>query len=354
MPKGFPQPVRDNLEKCQAAAVAAVEAYNRPGRRFRTAQYIVLINIAWTALFHAVFYRQRMRPWYRKKGAGAGRAVRYEKIDGEPKHWDLSECLTQHYGGDHPPERRNLEFLIGLRNKIEHRHIPALDASLYGECQAALLNLEAMLVQEFGQRYALTEELAVSLQFSQTLPTEKKLAARALAKGSAKTVKEYVEKFRGNLPSTILNSMKYSYNVFLVPKVANRKSAADVAVQFVPVNEASKDELERLERLNVLIREKHIPIANLDLSKPGQVVAAVRPRLRFQFTMGTHTAAWRHYRVRPHSDSTDPQKTKSQYCIYDPVHKDYLYTKAWVEKLVEDLSHADVYCRVTGSEPVRT
>jgi hypothetical protein len=37
--------------------------------------------------------------------------------------------------------------------------------------------------------------------------------------------------------------MKYSFNVFLVPKVANRQSAADAAVQFVRVDEASPDTL---------------------------------------------------------------------------------------------------------------
>jgi hypothetical protein len=78
--------------------------------------------MAWTALFHALFYRKGKRPWYRKPGS-AGTGVRYVKIDGDPKHWELSECLKQHYGDKNPPERRNLEFLIGLRNKIEHRQM---------------------------------------------------------------------------------------------------------------------------------------------------------------------------------------------------------------------------------------
>ncbi len=87
MPRGLPQAVKDNIDKCRSSAIAAVDAYNRPGPRFRTAHYVVLIIIAWTALFHAVFYRKGRRPWYRK--AGSGRNVRYVKIDGDPKHWDL-------------------------------------------------------------------------------------------------------------------------------------------------------------------------------------------------------------------------------------------------------------------------
>ena len=58
MPRGLPQTVKENLEKCQLATLAAVEAYNRPGRSFRTAQFLVMIVIAWTALFHAIYFRR--------------------------------------------------------------------------------------------------------------------------------------------------------------------------------------------------------------------------------------------------------------------------------------------------------
>jgi hypothetical protein len=94
-----------------------------------------------------------------------------------------------------------------------------------------------------------------------------------------KSVKEYVETFRGGLPSSTLNSTKYSFNVFLVPKVANKKDLSDTAVEFIKIDEGNKDDLARLEKLNVLIKEKHIPIANLDLYKPTQVVAKVQAQL---------------------------------------------------------------------------
>lgn len=115
MPRGLPQAVKDNLEKCEMSALAAVEAYNKPGKRFRTAHYLVMIIIAWTALYHAIFYKKNIKPWYK-------RSSRYVRVDGDPKHWDLAECLKQHHGGNTPASRKNLEFLIGLRNKIEHRH----------------------------------------------------------------------------------------------------------------------------------------------------------------------------------------------------------------------------------------
>ena len=350
MAKGFPHSARDNIEKCRAATIAAVDVYNRPGSRFRTAHYIVLIVLGWTALFHALFYRKKIKPWYKKKGKHP-KGDRYVHLEGEPKHWDLSECLKQHYGGTNPPERKNLEFLIGLRNKIEHRHLPDLDAGLYGECQAALLNLEEMMSTEFGPQYAMTDQLAVSLQFTQLIPTEKKKAAKGLAK-TVKTIKQYVETFRGGLPSSTLNSTKYSFNVFLVPKIANKRELADAAVEFIKVNDASEEELSRLEKLNVLIKEKHIPIANLDLYKPTQVVAKVSAKLPHKFSLAAHTGAWRHHKVRPETGAAKPEATDAKYCAYDAAHKDYLYTEAWIEKLTKELADAEAFKTITGLTPV--
>lgn len=345
MPRGLPKAVKTNIEKCHLAAIAAVEVYNRPGKRFRTAQYLVMIIISWTALFHAIYFRKNIKPWYKSQNG------RFVKQDGEPKHWELSECLSRYYRGENTPTRKNLEFLIGLRNKIEHRHLPELDPSLYGECQAALINLEELLVDTFGDKYALVDELAVSLQFSKMMPSEKKRAAKALATAEAKNVTEYVEKFRGRLPSTVLNSMKYSFNVFLVPQVANRVSAADAAVTFIKVDEASDEELARLEKLNVLIKEKKIPIVNLDMYKPSLVVKKINEKCTNKITLNTHSDCWRYFEVRPPKGDSKPDACKPEYCVYDEPHGDYLYTEAWVRKLTTALSNNDTFTEITGRKP---
>lgn len=344
----MPNAARDQLEKARAVATAAVEAYNRPGRRFRTAQYIVLIVIAWTATFHAYFYKRRKRPWYSE---GRGRGIRYIKIDGEPKHWDLDQCLKQFYGDKNSAERQNLQFLVGLRNKIEHRHLPDLDAALYGECQAALMNIEEFIASEFGSRWSLAEDLAVSLQFSRSIPSAKRAAVRKLAATASKSVRDYVEKFRGGLPADVLNSSKYSFSVYLVPKTANRVSASDASVEFIPYDESKPDEMARLEKLTTLIKEKLIPVANLELIKPGDVVKQVRGRTQNRVTAHTHTQAWRHHKVRPATGAANPEKTRQEYCVFDRAHKDYLYTRAWVELLVRDLSDPAKYEELTGTAP---
>ncbi|MFQ5992495.1 MAG: hypothetical protein ACE5NA_08675, partial [Nitrospiraceae bacterium] len=113
------------------------------------------------------------------------------------------------------------------------------------------------------------------------------------------------------------------------------------------------EELARLERLNVLIREKQSPIANLDLSKPSQVVKELRKRLPYRVNMTTHTCAWKHYKVRPPGGDFHPKRTRSEYCVYDEVHEDYVYARAWIEKLVRELSDAQEFEKVVGRPPER-
>jgi hypothetical protein len=106
MPRGLPLAVRENIEKCQMSALAAVEAYNRPGKRFRTAQYLIMIIISWAAFFHAFFYRKNTKPWYKNRNG------RYVRIDGDPKHWDLAESLKKYYKDKHPANRKISNFLL--------------------------------------------------------------------------------------------------------------------------------------------------------------------------------------------------------------------------------------------------
>lgn len=52
MPR-LPAEVRANVQKAREAGLLAVETYNRPATVFRSAGFIVLMVVAWTALFHA-------------------------------------------------------------------------------------------------------------------------------------------------------------------------------------------------------------------------------------------------------------------------------------------------------------
>ena len=341
--------VKDYLQKARDAALAAVDNYNRPGTSFRTRTFVLLMSVAWTSCFHAVFYDKKIKPWYVKSGSGKG--TRYYRVDGDPRHWDLSKCVTEYWGSQHPPSRKNIEFFLGLRNKIEHRSYPELDPALYGECQAMLMNFEDMLVKEFGPDMALLDQIGVALQFSAIRPNQQEVALRRLQSTALDDVRNYVETFRAGLAPEILDSTQFSLRVFLIPKLENNPKVTDLSVEFVLYDSSSPKAMEDLRRVTALIREKRIPVASKGLLKPSAVVAQVRERLSFKFNQDTHTRCWKHYKVRPPVGSEQPENTNSEFCIYDELAKGYGYTEAWINYLCRKLVDPIEYQAVTGRTP---
>lgn len=330
--------VTANIHKAREAALLAVETYNRPATAFRSASYIVLMVIAWTALFHAIFLRKGTKPYYRKKGS-----KRFERVNGDCKTWELAECLRQFYKDHNPPTRKNLEFFVGLRNKIEHRFLPQLDPELFGESQALLMNFEAVLCDQFGEKYALASALPFALQFSKGSNLEQQKAMRGGAKKYLQSVRKFVEKFRSTLSEEVLSDQAYSFKVFLIPKVGTHAKSSDVAVEFVRYDPSKPEEMKQYERLVALIKPKQISVANLGGLKAGEVVSQVAARLGKKFTMHSHMRCWKHYNTRPARKSATPEACDNRYCYYDAVHKDYIYSPAWVDFLVEKLGDQATY-----------
>lgn len=155
------------LESSINSAFTAVETYNRPRTSFRIENYIILMIIAWTKLFHAYFQATIGERYFYKEKNG-----RFKRIDGEKRAWELAECIKnyQKYQNDDKLSEAviaNLKFFIGIRNKIEHRYWDSstLDILLFGECQSLLYNYENLVVELFGNDYSINTSLAYALQF---------------------------------------------------------------------------------------------------------------------------------------------------------------------------------------------
>jgi hypothetical protein len=346
MPR-LPVEVVANVKKAREAAVLAVEIYNRPATAFRSAAYIVLMIIAWTALFHALFLRKRIKPYYRKRGSPR----RYERVDGEYKTWELTECLQQFYKDQNPAPRKNLEFFIDLRNKIEHRFLPELDIEIFGECQAMLMNFEALLSAEFGTKQALVGGLPYALQFSKTLAPTQLTAMRGAAKQHLQSVRKFVTSFKSALTEDIQSDASYSFKVFLVPKVGVHAKSSDLAVEFVKYDPSKPEEMKQYDRVIALIKPKQVSVANLGALKASQVVQQVSAQLARRFTLNSHARCWKHFNTRPAGGSPAPEACDNRYCYYDVLHKDYIYTPAWVDFLIEKLGDAATYALVVGGAP---
>jgi hypothetical protein len=119
-------------------------------------------------------------------------------------------------------------------------------------------------------------------------------------------------------------------------------------IQFVHYDKLSDDEKKQLSQLIAMVKFKEVPVSNIDVIKPSDVVKKVQlglgnPKvLRAgkevdKFNLDTHSRCWRKYKIRPAKGSKNPEETDWKYCVYDKMHKDYGYTEAWVDFLIEKL-----------------
>lgn len=348
MPRGLPYNVRKSLEKAIDSSLLAVETYNKPATRFKSGGYIVMMCIAWTSLFHAIFFKRKIKPYYRKVNSN-----RFILMEGDYKYWELFTCLDQYYKtntGD--PVRKNLEFFIKLRNKIEHKSLPEIDPNIFGECQAMLFNFDNFLEKEFGERYCIREVLTFSLQL---FPSRKNLSGAIEPSSVKNQVIQFIDNYRSSISNEIIESGNYSFKAFLI-QISNHNTRDALPIQFVQWDKLSEEEKTTTKRVAALIQQKHteIPVINANLLKPKDVVRQVQEGLGNKtiqrldkrvdyFNMTTHSRAWQKYGVRPHCGSKTPSKTNKDFCIYDKAHNDYLYKPEWVQFLIDKLGDEGEY-----------
>lgn len=346
--RGLPRMVKLSLEKALDSALLAVEVYNKPAVKFKSGGFITLMVIAWTSLFHAYFFKNRLKP-YKKLTNG-----RFDKRDGDYVYWELSECLKQYYKSDSSnPTRKNIEFFIPLRNKIEHKSLPAIDSDIFGECQSFLLNFDKFVEMQFGAKYCLRESLSFSLQL---FPSLKKINIEKNKDSETRAVQEFIRQYRTSISSNTMNSGEYSFKAFLI-QVANHEKTSTLPIQFINYNDLTFEEQQELSRFVTLIQTKQVPVANPEGKKPGDVVKSVQmglgdPKIRRgekdvdKFNLSIHTNCWIFYKVRPNKETNQPEATRIEFCIYDATHKDYVYTQAWIDFLIKMMSDDNEYQKV--------
>lgn len=350
----LPTAARDALVKARDSALLAVEVYNKPAVTFKSAAYITLMVIAWTSLLHAVFFRRKVKPYFLKT------PLRYDRRDGDYRHWDLDECLRRYYGNDtQNPVRKNLEFFIPLRNRIEHRSLPELDPSIFGECQAMLLNFDEFIEEEFGPKWCIRQCLSFALQM---YPSSENLAQAVKKNRAAQAAAQFIERYRSSLAPGVYESGKFAFKALLI-QVANHPSQDALPIQFMHYDRLSSEEKEGVGKLVALVKYKQVPVANIDTFRAGEVCARVQkalgdPKVKRgsrqidKFNMGWHVACWRKWNIRPCKHSLTPEATDKQYCIYDRRHNDYGYTEAWVQLLIDTFKDEKAYADLFPNQSV--
>jgi hypothetical protein len=142
------------LQGSKKEVLLAVDLYNRPSDDRRLEAFVVHMQIAWTYLLHAKFERDKSDYWYRD-----AKTKRRIRVEGDFKTWELARCIKQVFPNQEHPVRRNVEFFIGFRNKIEHRYEALLESVVAGKCQSLIMNYERLLVDTFGAQEGLADQL---------------------------------------------------------------------------------------------------------------------------------------------------------------------------------------------------
>lgn len=329
-------PVESLVEKAKESAILAIDIYNRPMTAFRTQGFTVMMVIAWTSLLHAFFEHEGIDYYYYEN-------EKRKSIDGDDKAWELSKCIDECKELSHAA-KENIKLFIALRNKIEHRFAPAFDLDICGECQALLLNFEELLTSTFSDYYSLNSVLSIPLQVLTVREPWQYEILRKTQNKHYNELKNFIDNYRASLSDDIFADNQFSFRVYLISKTGNHRSSADRAIEFIKYDPANPEQFRDIEKDIALIKEKRVQVANPGQLMPKEVSVLVEERLGKPFSVVLHTKAWKYYNVRQRGKQAEGCKT--EYCHFDIPHRDYVYTQAWVDFLVEKLSDDSEYERV--------
>ena len=317
------------INKAHQSALLAVEIYNKPLATYRSEGFIVLMMIAWTALLHSIFLKKGLKIKYSEK-----------KKD---NYFDLKKCINKYDGKLKKEIKANLELLIEIRDQIVHRENPIVDDKLFGYCQSCLFNFEEILVDNFGDNYNLPNTLAYSLQFSrkhqlQQIDAIKKYRNRYSYK-ILDFISDYDNKLFENEPE-IFKSQNYCFRIYLIPKIV-KENKAEAAIEYIKYDQLDPDVANKINNAILVIKENRV---SGDYYKASEVCNIIREKLKnskssnWKFSPSSHhSKAAKFFKIREGYKTSTPERTKKEYCYYDPLFKQYIYTKQWIDFLLHKL-----------------
>lgn len=298
------------INKSKEAMLAAVQLYNNPLIHFKSENFIMLVIVAWTYLLHAYYNKEKIdhRYWELK-----GKRKKYSKTKyGAYKHWELGRCLSDKLCPLDNETKSNLGFLIQVRNEIEHQKTDKIDENISAKLQANAINYNYYLCDFFGERYSLAEQLALSIQFSPIITSQKELL---LNNDRLKdNVKKFIVDFETNLDVGILGSPKYSYKVCFVPISTHKAGQADSVINFI----SAEDPLAK----NVNVEYALLKETEKKKYLPSEIVTQMKAEGFEKFNVSKHTKFWK---------EEDAKNPKKNYGVN--ISKQWYWYDSWVQEV---------------------
>jgi hypothetical protein len=329
------------LLHAREACLAGLRIWNDPAARFRTGSFALLFVAAWNSLAIAALQRSE---------------AEWRKLDehGLPCYInavDQSEATSTLVANAFPDAhqqglRANVGLWIDLRNAVAHRHLPALDVMTIPLAQAGLLNFEEAIVREFGNDYGIGDCLSVPLQLSGFRDPGVLHSAKALHAGLPLDVQAVLSRPEEASPE-LLADPTFTLRIAFIPTVPASGRRPDAVAYFVKPGEVPDELNEMVEQYLVLPKVGMTARPNLSAS---EVMAEVERRTSFKFHSGLHAEAARRLGVRPPA-GLEECTLEIQFAEYITSFKRYLYSQAWIDRLVAECAEPDGFLRTTGTEP---
>ncbi len=338
---------KELLKKSKESVLSAVQIYNNPLSKFRTESYIVHMMIAWNSLLQATFLNKGQEI-YEKDRTG-----HYIVIEDRKKTISTEKLMSQYFTDNRDPVYLNLDFIIKLRNEIEHAvyvDIEKVGIDLFGECQSLLLNYEETLIREFGEGEMIQNKIGLSIQFSKQLSPEQLATQIEPMKSYNLNIKKFIEAYRDGISTDIYNDDRYRLSIYMVPKVSNNKHKNDIPVIFDRNVKIDVDEIKsgKVGFMTVKYESVKVPSRDFFKLKPSDVVRLVKEQTgRTNFTITQHIKCWVKYEARPRGK--DPS-IQNDWCMFDEAHGDYVYSQKWVDFLADKFQYDDEYNAIIESK----
>ncbi|MEV7136567.1 DUF3644 domain-containing protein [Arthrobacter sp. NPDC093128] len=265
------------LQASKNEALLAVDLYNRSGETRQLEAFIVHMSMAWLRLLQAFVEKSRGDLYVRAKN---GHRIRHQ--DGGWKTKPLSELVDAHFP-ENDPCRVNLEFFTGLRNIIEHRYERDVASLVAGRTQAYVLNYERMLVQWFGPDEGMARQLRFPM-FVSSITDDAVAAVKEVRNRVPGAVSEWVQDFDAAVDADVASDQAFDFRVYLVP-YTGPKTEADAAMTFVKMEDLNDEQRAAMRQVQTIIRDKQVPVANLNLHKPSAVIGQVAAKLGKAFSI---------------------------------------------------------------------
>jgi hypothetical protein len=216
-----------------------------------------------------------------------------------------------------------------------------------------VINFEQELVESFGVEHSLADRLRFPLFVESITAPQRRGSVKAVA--ALRAAQDVLAKYDAGLDPEVLDDQRYDYRVRLVPMLGP-KSAADAAIEFVKLDELTDDErkvmIEAGRSGTVITKIKKVSVSSAGCMLPKRVVGQVQQRVPFDFNMGLHTRLWKHFKLHPERwVAPDGGETVSEFCIPDEPTRQYVYTPAWIDKIVKEIGTIEKFEAFFGTPP---